>query len=214
MHRGPWIALFVLATLAIAVARGGTLLDALLLAPLAVLGLSAQRQMPYFAFAATPFIAGGFGALWRLRARELSRRALPAVLTTGIGVGLFAVVVASVATAPFVPDESRYPTAASAALASSRGNLLNEYDWGGYLIWRVPERPVFIDGRLFLFLPDVLTDYEEMLFVRPAWRDDLARHDVAQVLLRPDRPLVAVLKEEGWRVRAEDDRAILLERPR
>jgi len=90
---------------------------------------------------------------------------------------------------------------------------LNEYDWGGYLIWRVPERPVFIDGRLFLFLPDVLTDYEEIVFVRPSWRDRLARHDVTQVLLRPDRPIVVALKEEGWRVRAEDDRAILLERP-
>jgi len=26
--------------------------------------------------------------------------------------------------------------------------LLNEYGWGGYLIWRLPEVKVFIDGRM------------------------------------------------------------------
>ena len=206
-------ALFVLATVALATASGGTLLDALLLGPMCVLGLSAQRQMPYFAFAATPFIAGALATVWPRRS-VAHRRAMPGLLTAGIGAGLGAVLAVSVASTPLAPDESRYPTVARDALAATRGNLLNEYDWGGYLIWRVPERSVFIDGRLFVFLPDVLTDYEEMVFVRPTWRDELARHDIVQVLLRPDRPLVAVLKEEGWRVRAEDDRAILLERPR
>ena len=123
-------------------------------------------------------------------------------------------IVASVATAPTEPNEARYPVVAVAALRSTHGNLLNEYDWGGYLIWRVPERRVFIDGRLFVFLPEVLTDYEEMVFVRPGWRDALARHDVAQVLLRPDRPLAVTLRQSGWRVLAENADVVLLERAR
>lgn len=207
-------ALFVLTAVGIALAAGGTLLDALILAPLLVLGLSAQRHMPYFAFAASPFIAHGIATLWPRRVTGRTRRPLPRVVSAGVGAGLTAALVFSVATAPFAPDETRYPTVATAALAASRGNLLNEYDWGGYLIWRVPERKVFIDGRLFVFLPGVLTDYEEMLFVRPAWRDELARHQIEQVLLRPDRPLVGVLRELGWQVRAEDGHTILLERPR
>jgi hypothetical protein len=207
-------ALFVLTSVGIALAAGGTLLDALILAPLVVLGLSAQRHMPYFAFAASPFIAHGIATLWPRRVTGSTRRPLPRVVSAGVGAGLIAALVFSVATAPFAPDETRYPTVATAALAASRGNLLNEYDWGGYLIWRVPERKVFIDGRLFVFLPAVLTDYEEMLFVRPAWRDELARHQIEQVLLRPDRPLVGVLRELGWQVRAEDGHTILLERPR
>jgi hypothetical protein len=28
-----------------------------------------------------------------------------------------------------------------------RGPLFNDYDWAGYLIWRLPELPVSIDGR-------------------------------------------------------------------
>jgi hypothetical protein len=205
-------ALFGLATLGLALARGGSLLDALLLVPLFWLGLSAQRHMPYFALAATPYIASRLSVLW-WRWRPASRFALPRPVIVGVGAGLVAMVAASVATAPFAPDETHYPTAARAKLATTTGNLLNEYDWGGYLIWRVPERPVFIDGRLFLFLPDVLTEYEEMVFMRPGWRDQLDRHAIAQVLLRPDRPLVATLRDLGWTVVAEDATALLLQRP-
>ena len=205
-------ALFGLATLGLALARGGTLLDALVLVPLLWLGLSAQRHMPYFALAATPFIARGASELW-WRWRPASRFALPRPVVVGVGAGLAAMVVASIATAPFAPIEKQYPAAARARLAASTGNLLNEYDWGGYLIWRVPERPVFIDGRLFLFVPDVLTEYEEMVFMRPGWRDQLDRHAIAQVLLRPDRPLAVVLREQGWTVVSEDATALLLQRP-
>jgi hypothetical protein len=205
-------ALFALATLALAFARGGTLLDALLLAPLLWLGLSAQRHMPYFALAATPFIAAGASELW-WRWRPASRFELPRPVIVGVGAGLVAMVAVSVATAPFAPNETNYPTAARDKLAGTSGNLLNEYDWGGYLIWRVPERPVFIDGRLFLFLPDVLTQYEEMVFVRPGWRQELDRHAIEQVLLRPDRPLVTALRDLGWTVAAESPNALLLQRP-
>ena len=205
-------ALFGLVTLGLALARGGTLLDALLLVPLFWLGLSAQRHMPYFALAATPFIAGGLAELW-WRWRPASRFALPRPIVVGLGAGLVAMVAASVATAPFAPLETQYPMAARAKLAETSGNLLNEYDWGGYLIWRVPERPVFIDGRLFVFLPDVLTEYEEMVFMRPGWRQQLDRHSIAQVLIRPDRPLAVALRELGWTVVSEDATALLLQRP-
>jgi len=205
-------ATFGLAALALAIARGGSLFDALLLVPLFWLGLSAQRHMPYFAFAATPFIAAGAAELWS-RWRPTSRFALPGPATLGIGAGLAAVLAFSIATAPFAPDESRYPVAAGDRLKGTTGNLLNEYDWGGFLIWRVPERPVFIDGRLFMFLPDVLTDYEEMVFVRPRWREDLDRYAIGEVLLHPDRPLVAALRDQGWMVIAKDANSVLLQRP-
>ena len=28
------------------------------------------------------------------------------------------------------------------------GNMFNEYNWGGFLIWQYPEKKVFIDGRM------------------------------------------------------------------
>ncbi|HTP04711.1 MAG TPA: tetratricopeptide repeat protein, partial [Nitrospirota bacterium] len=37
--------------------------------------------------------------------------------------------------------------------ARLQGNMYNYYDWGGYLIWALPEKKVFIDSRGFLYGP-------------------------------------------------------------
>ena len=212
---GLVFAAFIIGTLALALRGGGTLLEAMLLAPLLWLGLSAQRHMPYFAFAAVPYIATALPRAWApLEAWLARRRPYPRAAVVGFGAGVVAMAVVGVAFVPSAPNERAYPTAALDAVRSTSGVLLNEYDWGGYLIWRAPERPVFVDGRLFPFLPDVFADWREAVELGPRWKDVLDRYKVAQVLLRPDRALVSALREQGWRVVTEDARAVLLERPR
>lgn len=211
---GAVFAAFVLATLAVALRAGGSTFDALLLAPLLALGLSAQRQMPYFAFAATPFLARGATALLGPYLDRWRRAPPPRPAVAGLGVGLAAAIAVSVATAPFAPEESRYPTGAVPLLRASAGVLLNEYDWGGFLIWRAPERPVFIDGRLFPYEPDVLRDWEDAVALRQRWRAILDGYRVTQVLLDPAKPLAVALREEGWRVLGAERGWMLLERPR
>lgn len=206
---------FVIGTLALAMRGGGTLLDLLLLAPLLWLGLSAQRHMPYFAFAAVPFVSAAVPRAWApLEAWLARRRPYPRGAVVGFGAGFAAMAIVGLAFIPSAPDEKAYPTAALDAVRSTTGVLLNEYDWGGFLIWRAPERPVFVDGRLFPFLPDVFADWREAVELGPRWKAVLDRYKVAQVLLRPDRALVSALRDQGWRVITEDTRAVLLERPR
>ena len=208
-------AAFIIGTLALALRAGGTLLDLMLLAPLLWLGLSAQRQMPYFAFAAVPYITTALPRAWSpLEAWLARRRPYPRAAVVGFGAGVVAMALVGLALVPSAPNERAYPTAALAAVRSSSGVLLNEYDWGGYLIWRAPERPVFVDGRLFPFLPDVFAAWREAVELGPHWKDVLDRYKVAQVLLRPDRALVSALRDQGWRVVSEDAVAVLLERPR
>ena len=93
--------------------------------------------------------------------------------------------------------------------------LLNEYDWGGYLIFNLPERPVFIDGRYVPYLGGVLDDYRALVGLHPGWRDLLDRYRVSEVVLRMARPLAVALREDGWTVRAADPdgRWIVLVRP-
>jgi len=171
--------------------------------------------MPYFAFAAVPFLSAALPRAWPPLDRWLARRRpYPRVAVVGFGVGVAAMALVGLAFVPSAPEERAYPTAALAAVRSGSGVLLNEYDWGGYLIWRAPERPVFVDGRLFPFLPSVFADWREAVELGPRWKEVLDRYKVAQVLLRPDRALVSALREQGWRVVAEDTRAVLLERPR
>lgn len=212
---GALFAAFIVATLALALRGGGTPLDVLLLAPLLWLGLSAQRHMPYFAFAAVPFISAALPHGWPPLVRWLARRRpYPRGAVVGFGAGVAAMAIAGLAFVPSAPNETAYPTAALDAVRSSSGVLLNEYDWGGYLIWRAPERPVFVDGRLFPFLPDAFADWREAVELGPRWKAVLDRYKVVQVLLQPDRALVSALREQGWRVVTEDARAVLLERPR
>jgi hypothetical protein len=171
--------------------------------------------MPYFAFAAVPFISMALPRAWApFEAWLARRRPYPRAAVIGFGTGAAAMALVGLAFVPSAPTEGAYPTAALSAVRSSSGVLLNEYDWGGYLIWRAPERPVFVDGRLFPFLPDVFADWREAVELGPRWKAVLDRYKVAQVLLRPDRALVSALREQGWRVVNEDARAVLLERPR
>ncbi len=113
------------------------------------------------------------------------------------------------------PDLRPYPDGARAALAATSGVLFNEYDWGGYLIWTVPGRPVFVDGRLYPFAGNgVMGAYQEAIHVLPSWRSVIERWNVAQALIRPEGALTQALRDEGWTVRVQGEGFVLLERPR
>jgi hypothetical protein len=207
-------AAFVLATLGVALLDGGGPLDAILLVPLLWLALSAQRQLAFFVFAATPFVAAGAARLYaRVRPGRTPLRPLPPGAAAALALLLVVGALASTLGVAVAPDEHAYPTGAVQALKSGSGTVLNEYDWGGYLIYRVPERKVFVDGRLVPFVPAVLGDYTDAVGLRPNWKDVLARYDVREVLLRPAKPLAVALREDGWTVRAEGPDFVLLARP-
>ena len=197
---GALFAGFVMLVIGSALLRGGSLAEALLLAPLLYLAFTAQRQMLFFCFAATAFLGT------RLHSLIPSRRSfeLPPPVRAPVALVLVIAAVASAFAAPAHPDERAYPAGALEALRSDSGVLLNEYDWGGYLIFNLPERPVFIDGRYVPYLGGVLDDYRALVALRPGWQDLLEKYKVNELLLRPQRPLAVALREDGWRVRSSD----------
>lgn len=215
---GALFGAFAVAVIAALLARGGSLLAALLLVPLLWLALSAQRHMVFFVFAAVPFLvefALGLAASVRTGRSGASTSSARRPLAPGVAAVLVVAALASIPlTAPTSPDETLYPKGALAALSSSSGVLIHEYDWGGYLIWNAPERPVFVDGRLLPFVPDILNDHLRATLLRPGWLAVLDEHGVRQALLAPERPLAGALRDEGWRVLAETSTFVLLERPR
>ncbi len=194
-------------------ALGAPLLWPGLVVPFALLGLAIQRQLPLACVVLAPFVAGaGPAALGRAPACSplVPRRlgVLAALVLAG------AVVATAALAAPRTPDLSGYPAGALPALRAARGNLLNEYDWGGFLIREAPEHPVFLDGRgALLYVPGVLDEFERAVRLRPGFRAPLVERDIRLALLRPERPLVEVLRDDGWRTLASGDRFVLLERP-
>jgi hypothetical protein len=93
-----------------------------------------------------------------------------------------------------------------------QGNMLNEYNWGGYLDWFSRKTPVFVDGRTDLYGDDVLVQWLNIVQGGEGWQEDLESWQIEMVLVLPDRPVVSQLIEAGWEVQYRDEKAILLSR--
>jgi hypothetical protein len=94
------------------------------------------------------------------------------------------------------------------------GPMLNDYNWGGYLIWKLgPDFPVYVDGRSDLYGDAFLDEFAATYYVRGDWRRGLEQWHIGTVLLPPNAPLISVLKmEPGWNQVYADSTAVILVR--
>ncbi len=94
------------------------------------------------------------------------------------------------------------------------GPMYNSYNWGGYLVWALPEEPVFVDGRTDVY-DEFLPQYVQVMFVRPGWQDVLDRHGVRLALIERDSLLATMLAmQPEWRSVYSDDQAAVFVRER
>ena len=178
--------------------------DVVVLVPVLFLSLTAARQAPLLAIAAAPLLADRIDRLIaRVAAPAAGGRPLPSVAALGVPALLL---LAALLVAPSAPDESAYPVAivAGGALPDGPGTLAR-YEWGGWLIWRAPATPVFVDGRLTPYSGGVIDDYRRVVAAAPGWRDIVARRGVRSLLVAPTDPVAVRAHELGWHeVRASD----------
>ncbi len=89
--------------------------------------------------------------------------------------------------------------------------MFNNYNWGGYLVWR--GLPVFIDGRADVYGDAFLFLYQDTVFIRPNWRETLDTYGVDYVLISPGSPLSTLLTESAeWGEVYRDDVAQIFAR--
>jgi len=95
----------------------------------------------------------------------------------------------------------------------AQGRVLNDYAWGGYLIWNARNTPVFLDSRTDIFEHHgILLDDVRAITLRDSLTI-LDHYKIDSVLQQPDSGLVYLLKHTpGWRVQYEDAIAVLLVR--
>jgi hypothetical protein len=95
-----------------------------------------------------------------------------------------------------------YPVDGAAYVARNHpdARMLNEYTWGGFLIFEHgPEMKVFIDGRADLH-GALLAEYNQVFKVLPGWRDVLDKYGIEVVLFPSDWPFAVLLRESReWR---------------
>ncbi len=94
------------------------------------------------------------------------------------------------------------------------GRMLNEYVFGGYLIWAAPERKVFIDGRADLYeAPGVLEDYVRWTLVQADPRHLLEKYAIRICLLARNAPMARVMPLlPGWKQVYSDDLSVVFTR--
>jgi len=86
------------------------------------------------------------------------------------------------------------------------GRVLTEYDWGGFVRWKLPMATIFVDGRSDTVYPlAVVEDWARFVNAGDGWRDVIVRYSPQVVLLRPDQPVVALLAQDPEWVAAYGD---------
>ena len=114
------------------------------------------------------------------------------------------------------PPLGRAPEEAVAAAtrAGLKGNVLNSYGFGGYLIFR--GIPTFVDGRVELYENQFLQRYfNAMNLSNPDEAAGILKeYDVAWALLQPNEPIAFMLKADGWvQLYADKSAIVLAKRP-
>ena len=98
--------------------------------------------------------------------------------------------------------------------AGLTGRMLNDYEFGGYLIWALPEQKVFLDGRCDLFdWTGVLSEYGRWATLQEDPKLLLDKYHIDYCLLRKTAPQARVLPYlPGWWKLYEDDVATIFVR--
>ena len=110
---------------------------------------------------------------------------------------------------------ARFPAGAAAFVEREgyQGQLYNDYDWGGYLIWRLPGIPVGLDGRNPLHGDERILRSVATWGGRPGWDTDPELAASRLVIGGARTPLVALLRfDPRFRLVYEDDVAAVFVR--
>jgi hypothetical protein len=195
-------------------------------------GLTSGRMMPLFMLVALPLLAVEFDTMWRQarlgRHLEGVRRvfskgedlARPGRFAPAFGLIMLALAPlhGRVGNVQLVPDAFAadfFPVAAVewARANNVDGRILNDFVWGGYILYAWPEQRIYIDGMTCFLGSDVMRSYLKIYWLDPGWREEMQQWGMTLALVPPKTRIAAALLESGeWTTRYRDDTAVLLER--
>lgn len=96
------------------------------------------------------------------------------------------------------------PAGAIEALRQCPDNLYNRYDQGGYLLFLVPERRVYLDGRQDPYPPALILEQIRLENGSGAYPEVFTRFDIHCAYLPTDSPTAGQLTQAGWTVMYRD----------
>ncbi len=110
-----------------------------------------------------------------------------------------------------------YPVEQVVELRASecKGNVFNDYNYGGYIIWQLPGQKVYIDGRMPVWRDEngqrYMDRYFRVLTTETYQKSEFVKYDIQCALVGTGNSrLINSLKHDGWRAQSESSTAILL----
>lgn len=214
------LCLTVAVVLTAASRRRPTTLEAASFAGSLALALWTQKNMAYFGVCAAPVIARSLESLWPIRetAESPTRVGLAMVhwlVALALAAGLLVAAPRERGWRESIePDQ--FPVAAADFVAAHYPGrrLFNDFDWGGFLIFRLyPQTLVSIDGRTQVYGPELLEEYERAHFALEGWNRFFQRCDPEVVIWPREGPFASLMhRRAGWQVAYEDDVAVVFTR--
>jgi hypothetical protein len=200
-----WVGLLLgaAATFALGRRRRVSSFEVLLLAGAAILAFRSRRDLWFLVAVAVALLAGG--GRRPLKAREPAGDTLGAAILPrcwGVAAGLLALLIAFLAWQRDLSAETlqqtvakTYPVEAAAIVAERgyAGPLFNDFNWGGFLIWSLPQLPVVLDGRTNLHGDERILRSCNTWAAGPGWRDDPDLAQAGVVVADAQTPLGCVL---------------------
>ena len=96
------------------------------------------------------------------------------------------------------------------------GNLFNDYDLGGYLIWKVPSQPVFIDGRMPSWRDPSGQKYLDTYFSvinGKVWQSVFTKYNITCAVINKKSALESKLVQHNWQIATENGTYVVLSKP-
>ncbi|HUC88230.1 MAG TPA: hypothetical protein VMR95_03725 [Candidatus Binatia bacterium] len=194
------------------------------LSPLLLLAsFVATRNLPLFVVVATPELNNYYTQVKKLIPKQLPRYAkkLFYIMTLAI-LGLTIYIIYPYAI-PTSNRDANYPVAAVAYLKNHpcTGSLFNDFNFGGYLIWKLPSVPVFIDGRMASWRNPQGEKYLDIYLNAvndPSVRQTVFKqYDITCALVQNNvnwSVFISQLKAQGWQAPVVANQTTLLVAPR
>lgn len=173
---------------------------------LLAMSISSQRNCVLFVLGTIPSTIERFAPIIaQLKGAPADKRRLAEKVSTVV-VALSAVILSIITYHGYSLDRERnYPSQEVAYLTEHPcdGNVFNAYNYGGYLIWKLPGQKVYIDGRSPSWRrPDgtrYLDTYFKVLNDKKTREKEFSKYHIRCVIAESDSPIVKQLLKEKWR---------------
>jgi hypothetical protein len=169
----------------------------LLLSAAVFLSFRSRRDVWFVTIVALTIIALTRPVMETRADNRISKGQVAAIIVASVAMLVLAIFTNRVSNSTLEKSVSgEYPVAAASFIEQRRlpGPLYNHFDWGGYLIWRLPGLPVSIDGRSNLHDATRITHSAEVWNGQHAWASDPELAVAGVVIAEKDLALTQLLR--------------------